>query len=132
MNMTSASTDKPIQILMIEDCKTDVMLFQHLLGPIEHQCHITDVARMIDAFKQIDDNAYDLILLDLNLLDLDGIANIAAIKAECPHTPIVVYSGRNDARLMQEARTIGAAGYIVKGETSAPLLQHTVARALAH
>ena len=127
-----AVLEKNINILMIEDCKTDVLLFRHLLGDVQKRCTITDVPRMIDAFKQIDNMFYDVILLDLNLLDLDGVANIAAIKAECPFTPVVIYSGRNDAKLQKEAQMVGAEGYIVKGETNAVEVQATISRALQH
>lgn len=129
--MQQAVGEKSINILMVEDCKTDVLLFRHLLGTVQQRCTITDVPRMIDAFKQIDNQLFDVILLDLNLLDLDGVANIAAIKAECPFTPVIIYSGRNDAKLQKEARMVGAAGYIVKGETSAAQVQETIAMALA-
>ena len=128
--MELPNTDK-IRILMIEDCKNDVFLFQNLLGPIEGLCAITDVPRMIDGFKEINHHAFDLIILDLNLLDLDGTANIAALKAQTPQTPIIVYSGRNDATLKKEAHRVGASGFIVKGETSATLLQETLSLALA-
>ena len=130
--MRQAVSEKPINILMVEDCKSDVILFRHLLGPVQQQCTITDVPRMIDAFKQIDNRLFDVILLDLNLLDLDGVANISAIKAECPFTPVVIYSGRNDEKLQKEARMVGAAGFIIKGETSAAKVQETIAMALAH
>ena len=129
--MQQAVSEKSIHILMVEDCKTDVLLFRHLLGPVQQHCTITDVPRMIDAFKQIDAKLFDVILLDLNLIDIDGMANVAAIRAECPFTPVVIYSGRNDEKLQKEARMVGAAGYIVKGETSAAQVQETIAMAMA-
>lgn len=125
------SVESPTRILMIEDCKSDVLLFQHSLGPIRQQCSFTHVSRLIDGFREIDNNLFDLIVLDLNLLDLDGLANVAALKAQCPFTPVIVYSGRNDARLQRESCQIGAAAYVVKGETSPQSLQETVSLALA-
>ncbi len=129
--MASAVIDHPIQILVVEDCKSDVLLFKHLLGDVKAFCTITDVPRLIDAFKSLDSTVFDVIMLDLNLIDLDGVANIAALKAQCPSTPVIVYSGSSDARLKKEAMMVGASGFLVKSETNAASLQETVALALA-
>ncbi len=129
--MDKATEDKKLRILMIEDCKGDVLLFEHMLGNFKSLCHITDVPRMIDAFKKIDSNEFDLIMLDLNLIDLDGVGNITAIKAERPGIPVIVYSGRDDARLREQARTCGASAYLVKGEAGPEAVQQAVVTALA-
>lgn len=124
--MATRFSNEPINLLIVEDSKNDVLLFSHLLGPIADRCRITDVPRLIDAFKCIDEQKFDIILLDLNLLDIDGIANVAALKAECNDTPIIVYSGNADARIQQDARMLGIADFLIKGESTPARIQQTV------
>jgi CheY-like chemotaxis protein len=109
-----------VRLLLVEDCKSDVFLMERMLEGIAVNCflEITDVPRLIDAFSKIDRAEFDLILLDLNLLDIDGIASIAALRAQAPAIPIVVYSGMDNAKLQEKALLCGATHYLVKGRVN--------------
>src|SRR5689334_19517823 len=109
-----------INILLVEDCKSDVYLMNRMLEQVavSYTFIITDVPRLVDAFTRLNERPFDLIMLDLNLLDIDGTASIAALHAEAPHTPIIIYSGMDDRKLKEEALQCGAAHYLVKGQVS--------------
>ena len=78
---------KIVRILQVEDCKSDVFLLERMLEAVSINCFydITDVPRLVDAFNKIDQERFDLILLDLNLLDIDGIASVAALHLSLIH-----------------------------------------------
>ena len=59
-------------------------------------------------------NAYDLALLDLNIPDTKGFEGLIALRARFPRLPIVVVSGHEDARIIREVISYGAAGFIPK------------------
>ena len=113
---------KLLRILMIEDSESDVVLLEHLLEDATasvNMLEITDVPRLSDGFEVIKTEIFDIIMLDLNLLDIQGIACVAALHAEVPEIPIIVYSGMDDPKLFKEAMLCGAHSYLVKGrETS--------------
>ena len=67
----------------------------------------------LDLLWSVDHDQPDLIILDLDLPELDGLA-IASLYARIPvpHAPILVYSGNPDAA--QHAEHINAAGVLPK------------------
>jgi len=69
----------------------------------------------------------DVVLLDLNLPHLDGIAVTAMLRAEVPHSEVVIHSLRDDAATRARARAAGAAGFAGKGE-GVPALLATIRR----
>ena len=119
---------RTIHILLIEDSKSDVFLMERLLEEVSVNCfyHITDVPRLVDAFYKIDQEKFDLIMLDLNLLDIDGVASVSALRAQVPHIPIVVYSGMDDPKIKEKALLCGASHYLVKGHESGFGLKHMI------
>ncbi len=72
----------------------------------------------------------DVVLLDLNLPDLDGIAVAATLRADVPRCAVIVHSLRDDAATRACARAAGAAGFGGKGQ-GGPALLATIRRVLA-
>lgn len=124
---------KVVKILLVEDCKSDVFLLERMLEDVSVNCfyEITDVPRLVDAFYKIDQETFDLVMLDLNLLDIDGVASVAALRAQAPRIPIVVYSGTEDARTKEKALMCGATHYLVKGKESGFGVKHMIESAVA-
>ncbi len=115
-------------ILLVEDCKSDVFLVERLLEEASINClyEIVDVPRLTDAFKKIENEVFDLVMLDLNLMDIDGVASVAALHAERPDLPIVVYSGLDDAKVREKALMCGATDCLVKGEATSHKLKEII------
>jgi two-component system response regulator HydG len=119
-----------VRILLVEDCKSDVFLFERLLENVSVNCfyEITDVPRLVDAFYKIDQEKFNLVMLDLNLTDIDGVAAVAALRAQVPELPIIVYSGTEDAKTKEKALMCGATHYLVKGRESGFSLKYMIER----
>lgn len=130
---SSLNPSRVVHILLVEDCKSDVFLLEQMLENVAVKCfyEITDVPRLVDAFYKIDQQKFDLVLLDLNLIDINGIASVAALRAQVPNMPIIVYSGMDDAKTKQKALMCGATHYLVKGRESGYGLKHMIERAVA-
>lgn len=129
----SLKPSRIVRILVVEDCKSDVFLLERMLENVSVKCfyEITDVPRLVDAFYKIDQEKFDLIFLDLNLIDINGIASVAALRAQVPNMPIIVYSGMDDANTKQKALICGATHYLVKGRESGYGIKHVIERAVA-
>lgn len=132
-NFAPVIPSKVVKMLLVEDCKSDVFLLERMLEDVSVNCfyEITDVPRLVDAFYKIDQESYDLVMLDLNLLDIDGVASVAALRAQMPRVPIIVYSGTDDAKTKEKALMCGATHYLVKGKESGFGLKHMIERAVA-
>ena len=59
-------------------------------------------------------NNPDLVLLDLRMPGLDGLAALEQIRHEHPKVKVVILSATSDPNVIQTALTRGAAAYIIK------------------
>jgi DNA-binding NarL/FixJ family response regulator len=63
----------------------------------------------------------DVILLDLELPGMDGIAALPALLAAVPHCRVVVFTAYCDDERVVRALRAGARGYLLKGAATAEL-----------
>jgi two-component system, chemotaxis family, chemotaxis protein CheY len=68
------------------------------------------------ALDVLRDVSIDLVITDLNMPNLDGIALIRALRAEPRHrvVPILMLTGEQDPGRKAEGRAAGATGWLVK------------------
>jgi DNA-binding NarL/FixJ family response regulator len=57
----------------------------------------------------------DLVIMDLSMPDLDGIAAMREIHQARPELPIVILTAHADPGVEREAREAGASGFLAKG-----------------
>ena len=55
----------------------------------------------------------DVVLLDVMMPGLDGLATLRALKASRPETQVIMLSGRTQVPTIVEAVRLGAADYVV-------------------
>jgi two-component system response regulator AtoC len=67
---------------------------------------------LLAAMKQAE--GPDVVLLDVMMPGLDGLATLRALKASRTETQVIMLSGRNHASTIVEAVRLGAADYVVK------------------
>lgn len=59
----------------------------------------------------------DLLMLDLHIPGEDARGNLAAARAACPDTPIMVFSGSDDAHNLRLALEMDVAGFLPKSSS---------------
>ena len=59
-----------------------------------------------------------VVLLDIRMPDMDGLQALAAIKASCPDTSVIILTSFNTPEYITRAISLGAAGYLMKDTTS--------------
>jgi DNA-binding NarL/FixJ family response regulator len=57
----------------------------------------------------------ELVLLDIELPDLEGLAVLSRIKEVLPAVPVLIVTMHDHPRLVRRAIAAGAAGYVLKG-----------------
>ena len=82
------------------------------------------------ALKILQENTFQLILLDLGLPDSQGLGTFEKIMAAHPEIACVILSGTDDEALSLEAVKKGAQDYVVKGEIRGEMLARVLSYAL--
>jgi DNA-binding NarL/FixJ family response regulator len=59
-------------------------------------------------------HGFDLILLDLHMPGVQGLAGLAYLRAQYPHLPVAIVSASEDGGVIRRALDLGASGYIPK------------------
>ncbi len=85
-----------IEVLVIDDDEKICLFFSKLLARMGHQCqkaHTLEQARSL-----FFSHAYDLVLLDLELPDGNGLDLLPAFTASDAAPEIIIITGTGDAR----------------------------------
>ena len=64
----------------------------------------------------------DIILLDLNMPKMDGMATLKNIKANYPNIKVIIISNYHQSQLIKETKVLGANGYVLKNGSKSDLL----------
>jgi DNA-binding NarL/FixJ family response regulator len=91
---------------------------------------VVECASLADARAALVAGPVDRLLLDLKLSDSEGMAGLAAVRAEQPTVPVAVVSASEDAPVVRHALGLGAAGFIPKS-SSLPQMVEAIAAILA-
>lgn len=75
-----------------------------------------------DALRLAAETTPDVVLLDMQLPDMEGLAVLRALGASQSRAAVLVLSMHDDPALVRRALDAGAAGYLLKGVTRRDLL----------
>lgn len=79
------------------------------------EIHVTGMFDLGEsAFSALEDNIPDVILLDINLPDMNGLALCQKIKQHYPAVKIIALSVHNERTVMMGMLQSGASGYVLK------------------
>ncbi len=113
-----------MRTLIVEDDVTSRKLMESLLAKYGECDSVEDGIEAIVAHRMAicEDNPYDLICLDLNLPDVDGLMVLRKIRwyeeTKCPgeleRTKIFVTTSSADRNIVKKAISLGCDNYILK------------------
>lgn len=116
-----------VKVLLIEDDLAEARFLQEVLkgAPRSHfqLCH---AKRLGEAISRLQEQSFDVALLDLTLPDSSGLDSLDLLLHEAPSLPIVVLTNTNDNELAVSAVRRGAQDYLLKRS----LQQEVLVRAL--
>jgi DNA-binding response OmpR family regulator len=98
-------------ILVIDDEPAMVGAVAALVGSVGHR--VSAAYDGHEALRRLESDRPDLVILDLAMPGMDGVAVCSAIRAEGA-TPIIVLSGESDERAKVEVLDTGADDYVTK------------------
>jgi len=105
-------TDQTANILIIDD---EAEMRKILRDALQKENYLIDTADNFRAvFKKIEQQEYDLILLDLKIPDIDGIEMLEKIREENIMTPLLIITDYGSIESNVKAMKLGAVDYLRK------------------
>ncbi len=120
-----------MDILLIEDEADDRLLVKKALaqgGGGEYR--IREAESLESAAAQVGHPPPDLVLLDLNLPDSNGIDTLSRLHDENPRIPILVLTGLDDQELAVQVLRKGAQEFLNKSDITPGALERAVAHTI--
>src|SRR5215471_17698730 len=84
---------------------------------------IGQAADGLEAVQKAEELQPDLILLDICLPRLNGIAAVPQIRTVAPESKILFLTGLDVPEMVEEALSTGASGYVIKSEAGMELAE---------
>ena len=121
---------KPSRIVVADDHPLFRSALKHIL---EDQPDLEVVAEAVNGRQALElcrRLVPDLVLMDLSMPQMDGVAATRAIKRELSDTPVLVLTALEESAGLSESLEAGAAGYVLKSASPAQITD-AVRRVLA-
>jgi DNA-binding NarL/FixJ family response regulator len=113
-----------MKLLVVDDHPLVRAGLRQALKGLGHGVKVLEAADCGRAFELADLHPdIDLVLLDYQLPDMNGLTGLQTLARQHPELPVVMLSGSLEPQLEQRLRAAGAAGYVSKGCSSHELLQ---------
>lgn len=119
-----------IRILLFEYCAADADLVAEYLDHIDLNFNISIVKRLADGIHLLDQNRFDVILLDLSLPDSRGIDSLRSVMKVASEAVIIVLTGADEEELSLEALQVGAQDYLNKDRLNEEILGRSIRYAI--
>src|SRR5579884_4305153 len=108
----AGAADEPLRVLVIDDERFHAEAVAESLERVGYSCVIATSGSA--GARKIEHEDWDVILTDLKMADLDGMAIVRKAREEMPETEVVVITGHGDVKTAVEAIKLGAANYLTK------------------
>ncbi len=100
------------KILIVDD--NEVVRLSHLRSLRSTRCTAEAVWNGRQALDAMEQEAFDVVLLDLRMPEMDGLDVLKAIKARWPEIEVVIITGYPSIESAKEAVRLGAYDYLAK------------------
>ncbi|MCB0062776.1 MAG: response regulator transcription factor [Caldilineaceae bacterium] len=114
----SSATPEPIRVLLADD---HIMVHIGIAGMLEAAVDLELVGEAMDGREALEVCAAvnpDVILMDLEMTEINGIAAIQEIRRRWPQICIIALTNHDDRASVSRALDAGAGGYLLKNVTA--------------
>ena len=117
----SAEAPTPLRVLVVDDNRSAAEAIGLLLGREGHSVEVTNDGAA--AIARLHSQRFDMVLTDLRMEPVDGLAVVRAARAQTPPVEAIVFTAYGSVETAVEAMRIGAADFLTKPVTADQLLK---------
>ncbi|MCX4163788.1 MULTISPECIES: response regulator transcription factor RqpR [Paraburkholderia] len=111
-----------LRILLADDHAVVRQGVRHLLLDRGIAIEVAEAQTGAEALASVAKQAYDVILLDISLPDMNGVEVLKRIKRKTPRVPVLMFSMYREDQYAVRALKAGAAGYLSKTVDAAQMI----------
>lgn len=100
------------RILIVDDEEVVRLSYMRILASAH--CKVKAVWTWDQVAQAMQDEEFDIVLLDLRFPGMDGMSVLRALKQHCPESEVIVITGYPTLQTAKEAVTLGAYDYLAK------------------
>lgn len=112
-----------VSVIIIDDHPIVLQGFSHILQNEEKIDLISSFTSAIEGIAYIAGHPVDVVLLDINMPDMNGIEACERINKNFPQCKVIAISNNNENSIIQRMLQSGAFGYILKNASADELVQ---------
>lgn len=101
-----------IRVLVVDDQEMHAQAVAESLAKMGYDCEVATTGT--EGLRRIEEEDFDVVITDLKMDDVDGLAILRKAKLELPHAEVVLVTGHGDVKTAVKALQSGAANYLVK------------------
>lgn len=111
---------EPIRVLVVDDQPRARQSLKTLLATCPQVKEVREAALAREAMRLIQESQPDVVLMDVQMPEMNGLQATRLVKAQWPQVKVIVLTLY--AEYAAEARAAGADAFICKGEPAGKLL----------
>jgi DNA-binding NtrC family response regulator len=102
----------PAKILIVDDEEVVRLSYMRILAATH--CHVTAAWTWLQVAQAMQQEAFDVVLLDLRMPEMDGMKVLKALKSKWPESEVIIITGYPTLESAKEAVALGAYDYLTK------------------
>lgn len=118
--------DKSISVIIVDDHPLVLSGFEYILSDVSAIVLSGSFTSAADALHHLQSQAVDVVLMDINMPDMNGIDATMLIKKRHPEVAVIAISNLNEASVASRMLQSGASGYLLKNASANELIQAIV------
>ena len=111
------------RVLIVDDDEVVRLSYQRSLQTA--RCDVEAVSNGEDALRAVAQQSFDVLLLDLRMPGMDGMAVLKAVKQTSPKSEVIVITGYPTVESAKQAVQLGAYDYLAKPVGPAEVISAT-------
>lgn len=115
-----------MRILVVEDNEGDYFLVHEYLHEIFSSIEITHNILLREAIQSLQEENFDIILLDLSLPDSNGMDSIIEMLKLANDIPVIVLTGFGNLQFAIDSLKLGVQDYLLKDDVNVLVLQKSI------
>jgi two-component system invasion response regulator UvrY len=116
-------TQQAIRVMLVDDHAVVRMGFRLLLDGTKDIVVVAEAESGEEAIRRHAEIAPDIVVMDISMPGIGGLAATERIRARDPRARILVLSAHEDVMFARRALEVGAAGYLTKRSAAEALIE---------